>query len=75
MGIEVTIALFSKQGLTHLFETKVPYTYIADGHHRSASSAKVGKAIGQNNPNHTGNEEYNFFLSVIFPAMPYTVVL
>jgi uncharacterized protein (DUF1015 family) len=55
-------------GLTHLFETKVPYTYIADGHHRSASSAKVGKAIGQNNPNHTGNEEYNFFLSVIFPA-------
>jgi len=56
------------EGLTNLFNSKVPFTYIADGHHRSASSAKVGKAIGQNNPNHTGNEEYNFFLSVIFPA-------
>jgi len=56
------------EGLTNLFNSKVPFTYIADGHHRSASSAKVGKSIGQNNPNHTGNEEYNFFLSVIFPA-------
>lgn len=54
--------------LVHLFENSVPFTYIADGHHRSASSAKVGKRIGDANPNHNGTEEYNFFLSVIFPA-------
>lgn len=54
--------------LEKLFSTKVPFTYIADGHHRSASSAKVGKRMAENNPSHTGEEEYNFFLSVIFPA-------
>ncbi len=54
--------------LENLFSTQVPFTYIADGHHRSASSAKVGKRMGEENPNHTGTEEYNFFLSVIFPA-------
>ena len=54
--------------LINMFDRFVPFTYIADGHHRSASSAKVGKAIAENNPNHTGEEEYNFFLSVIFPA-------
>ncbi|MFN3939282.1 MAG: DUF1015 domain-containing protein [Chitinophagales bacterium] len=51
-----------------IFEQQVPFTYIADGHHRSAGSAKVGRRMAQENPNHTGNEEYNFFLSVIFPA-------
>ncbi|MBP8917011.1 MAG: DUF1015 domain-containing protein [Chitinophagales bacterium] len=54
--------------LVNLFQQSVPFTYIADGHHRSASSAKVGKRMGEANPNHTGKEEYNFFLSVIFPA-------
>jgi len=54
--------------LTRLFKTRVPATYIADGHHRAASSAKVGKAMAEANPNHTGQEEYNFFLSVLFPA-------
>lgn len=53
---------------TQIFAEKIPFTYIADGHHRSASSAKVGKQLAEKNPNHTGNEEYNFFLSVIFPA-------
>lgn len=56
------------QELTRLFRTKVPVTYIADGHHRAASSAKVGKALAEENPNHTGEEAYNFFLSVLFPA-------
>lgn len=51
-----------------LFQNKVPFTYIADGHHRSAGSAKVGRRMQSENPNHTGNEEYNYFLSVIFPA-------
>ena len=50
------------------FEHEIPYTYIADGHHRAASAAKVGKKLRDQNPNHTGQEEYNFFLSVLFPA-------
>jgi len=41
--------------------------YIADGHHRCASAVKVGQKRRQENPNHTGEEEYNFFLSVLFP--------
>ncbi|MCB5250461.1 MAG: DUF1015 family protein [Candidatus Cloacimonadales bacterium] len=41
--------------------------YIADGHHRSASAVRVGQRRRDANPNHTGEEEYNFFLSVIFP--------
>ncbi len=56
------------QELTRLFRAKVPVTYIADGHHRAASSAKVGKTMAEENPNHTGEEAYNFFLSVLFPA-------
>ena len=50
------------------FQREIPYTYIADGHHRAASAAKVGKQLREQNPNHTGQEEYNFFLSVLFPA-------
>lgn len=42
--------------------------YIADGHHRSAAAALVGKEMADANPNHTGNEEYNYFLAVCFPA-------
>ena len=50
-----------------IFEKQIPYTYIADGHHRAASAAKVGKKMRDQNTSHTGNEEYNFFLSVLFP--------
>ncbi len=46
---------------------KVDYLYIADGHHRSASSAKVGLKRREANPNYTGEEEFNYFMSVIFP--------
>ena len=46
----------------------IPYLYIADGHHRTAAAARVGLEKAQNNPAHTGNEEYNFFLAVCFPA-------
>ena len=49
------------------FFAKVPALYIADGHHRAASAAKVGEKRRADNPNHTGDEEYNYFLSVIFP--------
>ena len=41
--------------------------YIADGHHRSASAVKVGLKRRKENPNYTGEEEFNFFLSVLFP--------
>ncbi len=46
----------------------VDYLYVADGHHRSAAAGIVGRERQKDNPNHTGNEEYNFFLSVLFPA-------
>ena len=51
-----------------LFAQKVPYTYVADGHHRTAAAALVGKEKRDNNPSHNGTEEYNFFLAVHFPA-------
>lgn len=53
--------------LVELFATKVPAMYIADGHHRSAAAALVGQEKKENNPNHTGKEEYNYFMTVIFP--------
>ncbi|MEG0494705.1 MAG: DUF1015 domain-containing protein, partial [Eubacterium sp.] len=46
---------------------KVPNFYIADGHHRSASAVKVGLMRREQHPDYTGNEEFNFFLSVLFP--------
>ena len=51
-----------------IFAEKVPYTYVADGHHRTAAAALVGKEKRENNPSHNGTEEYNFFLAVHFPA-------
>ncbi len=45
----------------------VPALYVADGHHRSAAAARVGKEMAAANPAHTGTEEYNFFLAVLFP--------
>lgn len=53
--------------VTREFE-KIPYLYIADGHHRTAAAALVGNEKAQNNPAHTGDEEYNYFLAVAFPA-------
>ena len=46
---------------------KIPATYVADGHHRTAAAALVGKEKRAKNPNHTGDEEYNYFLAVHFP--------
>ena len=54
------------QQITELF-AQIPYLYIADGHHRTAAAALVGAEKAQQNPNHTGNEEYNYFLAVCFP--------
>ena len=47
---------------------KMPALYIADGHHRTAAAALVGNEKAKNNPNHRGDEEYNYFLAVAFPA-------
>lgn len=52
--------------INEIFE-KIDYLYIADGHHRSASSVKVGLKRREANPDYTGEEEFNYFLSVIFP--------
>ncbi|MGF1484462.1 MAG: DUF1015 domain-containing protein [Opitutales bacterium] len=51
----------------HSFSS-VPVAYVADGHHRSASAARVGGERRANNPSHTGEEPYNWFLAVAFPA-------
>jgi uncharacterized protein (DUF1015 family) len=50
-----------------LFASKVPCTYIADGHHRTAAAARVGLERMAQNPKHTGREEYNYFMAVHFP--------
>ncbi len=52
--------------ITEIF-AKVPAFYVADGHHRTAAAALVGEEKRKQNPKHTGDEEYNFFLAVIFP--------
>ncbi len=62
--VDTLIALFKK----------VPATYVADGHHRTAAAALVGNEKKKNNPNHTGDEEYNFFLAVHFPDNQLTII-
>lgn len=59
---------------------EVPYLYIADGHHRAASASRARTELKNQNSNHTGDEEYNFFLAVIFPhdqlqILPYNRVV
>ncbi len=53
---------------------EIPYTYVADGHHRTAAAALVGNERKKNNPSHTGKEEYNYFLAVHFPANQLTII-
>lgn len=62
--IEKLIALFGK----------ISATYVADGHHRTAAAALVGNEKKNNNPNHKGDEEYNFFLAVHFPDNQLTII-
>ena len=52
----------------------IPYLYIADGHHRSAAAALVGAEKARQNPNHRGDEEYNYFMAVCFPASQLTIL-
>ena len=53
---------------------KMPALYIADGHHRSAAAALVGAEKASQNPNHRGDEEYNYFMAVCFPANQLTII-
>src|SRR6185295_8548729 len=53
---------------------KIKYTYVADGHHRTAAAALVGKERRDANKNYTGEEEYNFFLAVHFPDDQLTIM-
>ena len=53
---------------------KMPSLYIADGHHRSAAAALVGAEKQKQNPNHKGDEEYNYFMAVCFPASQLTIL-
>lgn len=54
--------------------SNIPALYIADGHHRSAAAALVGAEKAKNNPNHTGDEEYNYFMAVCFPDSQLTII-
>ena len=53
---------------------QIPYLYIADGHHRSAAAALVGAEKAKQNPHHKGDEEYNYFMAVAFPASQLTII-
>lgn len=59
--------------ITELFDG-MPSLYIADGHHRSAAAALVGAEKAKQNPNHRGDEEYNYFMAVCFPANQLTII-
>ena len=59
--------------ITEIFAT-FPTMYIADGHHRSAAAALVGAEKAAQNPNHTGDEEYNYFMAVCFPDNQLTII-
>lgn len=54
--------------ITEIFTNEVDAFYVADGHHRTAAAARVGAEKRAHNPHHTGDEEYNFFMTVCFPG-------
>jgi len=60
--------------IEELFGNDIPFTYVADGHHRTAAAALVGQERRKNNPDHRGDEEYNYFLAVHFPASQLTII-
>ncbi len=60
--------------IEEIFNKDIPFTYVADGHHRTAAAAHVGQERKQKNLNHKGSEEYNFFMAVHFPASQLTII-
>lgn len=60
--------------ITRTFGENVDAFYVADGHHRTAAAARVGAEKRASNPNHTGDEEYNFFMAVCFPESQLKII-
>ena len=60
--------------ITEIFTTQVDAFYVADGHHRTAAAARVGAEKRAANPNHTGEEEYNWFMAVSFPESQLKII-
>lgn len=77
-GVQHTLWVISDLSSIHdivnEFQNNVPATYIADGHHRAASSAKVGLSIRDENTASNGDESYNYFLSVLFPKSEINII-
>lgn len=60
--------------ITEIFTTQVEAFYVADGHHRTAAAARVGAEKKSQNPDHTGEEEYNYFMAVCFPESQLKII-
>jgi len=60
--------------ITEIFTKDIDAFYVADGHHRTAAAARVGAEKKAQNPNHTGNEEYNYFMAVCFPESQLAII-
>ncbi|MCR5017770.1 MAG: DUF1015 family protein [Bacteroidales bacterium] len=60
--------------ITEIFTKEVDAFYVADGHHRTAAAARVGAEKKAQNPHHTGNEEYNYFMAVCFPQSQLAII-
>ena len=60
--------------ITEIFTNDIDAFYVADGHHRTAAAARVGVEKRAQNPNHTGNEEYNYFMTVCFPQSQLKII-
>ena len=60
--------------ITEVFTTQVEAFYVADGHHRTAAAARVGAEKRAQNPHHTGEEEYNYFMAVCFPESQLKII-
>jgi len=79
-GVEHTVWRVPGGGVFQDLFSTVPSAYVADGHHRSASAARVGAELRGKNESHTGDEEYNWFLTVFFPdeqlnVLPYNRIV
>lgn len=61
------------QEITSIF-SEIPALYVADGHHRTAAAARVGEECRNNNPQHTGSEEYCYFMAVTFPSSQLKII-
>ena len=60
--------------ITEIFTNEIEAFYVADGHHRTAAAARVGAEKRAQNPHHTGDEEYNFFMAVCFPESQLKII-